>query len=57
MRLINTKTFDLEEYFGKNIPKYAILSHSWYVAECICPQTQQPVDLPCVVGEVKRSRI
>ncbi|KAL6412042.1 hypothetical protein AUP68_04422 [Ilyonectria robusta] len=29
MRLINTTTFELEEYFGSNIPKYAILSHAW----------------------------
>ncbi|CAK7214707.1 hypothetical protein SBRCBS47491_002241 [Sporothrix bragantina] len=28
MRLINTKTLELEEYFN-NIPKYAILSHTW----------------------------
>jgi hypothetical protein len=29
MRLINTKTLRLEEYFGDDIPKYAILSHTW----------------------------
>lgn len=28
MRLINTQTFELEEYFN-NIPPYAILSHTW----------------------------
>jgi hypothetical protein len=29
MRLINCKTLQIEEFFGSNIPKYAILSHTW----------------------------
>lgn len=29
MRLLNTSTFELSEYFGANIPPYAILSHRW----------------------------
>lgn len=29
MWLINVKTLLLEEFFGKDIPKYAILSHTW----------------------------
>jgi hypothetical protein len=29
MRLINTSTGAFEEFVGKNIPKYAILSHTW----------------------------
>ncbi|CAH0045504.1 unnamed protein product [Clonostachys solani] len=29
MRLINAHTLALEEFFGANIPKYAILSHTW----------------------------
>jgi len=29
MRLINVETFRLEEFFGNNIPPYAILSHTW----------------------------
>jgi len=29
MRLINTKTGAIEEFIGDNIPKYAILSHTW----------------------------
>ncbi|KAI1262331.1 heterokaryon incompatibility protein-domain-containing protein [Xylariaceae sp. FL1019] len=29
MRLINTKTLELKEFFGKHIPAYAILSHVW----------------------------
>lgn len=29
MRLLNTTTLELTEFFDKNIPKYAILSHTW----------------------------
>jgi hypothetical protein len=29
MRLLNVFTGKLEEYFGSEIPKYAILSHTW----------------------------
>jgi hypothetical protein len=29
MRLINTTTRELKEFIGRNIPKYAILSHTW----------------------------
>lgn len=29
MRLINTSTLDLELFFGKAVPDYAILSHRW----------------------------
>jgi hypothetical protein len=29
MRLINCKSFLMEEFFGSNIPAYAILSHTW----------------------------
>lgn len=29
MRLINTNTYAFEEFIGRNIPKYAILSHTW----------------------------
>jgi hypothetical protein len=29
MRLINVRTEKLEEFFGENIPPYAILSHCW----------------------------
>jgi len=29
MRLINCSTLKLEEFFGTNIPDYAILSHTW----------------------------
>lgn len=29
MRLINTSTRNFEEFLGRNIPNYAILSHTW----------------------------
>lgn len=29
MRLLNTTSFKLKEFFGDNIPGYAILSHRW----------------------------
>lgn len=29
MRLINAITLELKEFFDSNIPKYAILSHTW----------------------------
>jgi hypothetical protein len=33
MRLLNTETFTLSEFFGENIPPYAILSHRWEAEE------------------------
>ncbi|KAI1112253.1 heterokaryon incompatibility protein-domain-containing protein [Nemania sp. NC0429] len=33
MRLINTTTLELKEFFGKDIPQYAILSHVWGAEE------------------------
>lgn len=29
MRLINVNTFELHEFYGNDIPKYGILSHTW----------------------------
>ncbi len=29
MRLINTSTIELQEFFGTDLPAYAILSHFW----------------------------
>ena len=29
MRLLHTKTLELHEFIGDNVPKYAILSHTW----------------------------
>jgi len=33
MRLINTLTRDFEEFIGRDVPAYAILSHTWGVEE------------------------
>lgn len=33
MRLIDTETRELREFSGDNIPKYAILSHTWEEGE------------------------
>ncbi|KAH0422185.1 hypothetical protein CcaCcLH18_12966 [Colletotrichum camelliae] len=33
MWLINVQTLDLEEFFGSDIPDYAILSHTWSYGE------------------------
>uniref|UniRef100_A0A0D2XLQ5 Heterokaryon incompatibility domain-containing protein n=1 Tax=Fusarium oxysporum (strain Fo5176) TaxID=660025 RepID=A0A0D2XLQ5_FUSOF len=33
MRLINTKTLELHEFFNDNVPPYAILSHTWGTEE------------------------
>jgi hypothetical protein len=29
MRLINCSTYQLDEFFGSDIPPYAMLSHTW----------------------------
>ncbi|KAF2188751.1 HET-domain-containing protein, partial [Zopfia rhizophila CBS 207.26] len=33
MRLLRTKTLELSEFLGSNIPPYAILSHTWGAEE------------------------
>ncbi|KAJ2897353.1 HET-domain-containing protein [Zalerion maritima] len=40
MRLINTSTLALEEFFGSKIPEYAILSHTWEDNEISFQQLQ-----------------
>ena len=35
MRLINTRTLQLEEFFDALVPKYAILSHTWEKGEVL----------------------
>jgi hypothetical protein len=44
MRLINVETFRLEEYFGRSIPRYSILSHTWYEDEVTFQDMQRPLD-------------
>jgi hypothetical protein len=42
MRLINTSTGRFEEFIGRNIPKYAILSHTWEEEEVSFKDTSDP---------------
>ena len=35
MRLINAKTYELEEFLDSSTPPYAILSHTWEVGEVL----------------------
>ena len=51
MRLLNTRTLQLELFMGENMPKYAILSHTWG------PDAEEVTfkDLVDGTGEVKAS--
>lgn len=40
MRLINTSTLQLDEFFGDEIPSYAILSHTWTKEEVTLQEWQ-----------------
>ncbi|KAH7370391.1 heterokaryon incompatibility protein-domain-containing protein [Rhexocercosporidium sp. MPI-PUGE-AT-0058] len=56
MRLINTTTLKLEEFFGSNIPEYAILSHTWEEEEV----PFQEIELPSAItkkGYLKITRM
>ncbi|VUC32780.1 unnamed protein product [Clonostachys rosea] len=40
MRLLNTTTLELKEFFGSSIPQYAILSHTWSDEEVLYQDIQ-----------------
>lgn len=42
MRLLKTDTFELVEFVGEEIPKYAILSHTWEGKEVSLQDIQHP---------------
>jgi hypothetical protein len=42
MRLINTSSLLLDEFFGDEIPEYAILSHTWTKEEPTLREWQEP---------------
>jgi hypothetical protein len=42
MRLLNVKTRQLEEFFGDEIPDYAILSHTWGKEEVTFQDLKDP---------------
>lgn len=44
MRLINARTFKIEDFIGSGIPSYAILSHTWDIEEVTLQDWQ---DLSC----------
>jgi hypothetical protein len=52
MRLINTQTMLLEEFIGSNIPKYAILSHTWEKDEISLQELQHILD-PSLANDQK----
>ncbi|QYS95648.1 HET domain-containing protein [Trichoderma simmonsii] len=43
MRLLNTKTYSITEFFEANIPRYAILSHTWGQGEVTYQDIAQSV--------------
>ncbi|CAD6449784.1 c4a4f13b-e1d9-4f9f-8c10-a2841501f0a2-CDS [Sclerotinia trifoliorum] len=43
MRLLNVYTRQLEEFFSTNIPKYAILSHTWGDEEVLFQDLSNPI--------------
>ena len=43
MRLIHTTSLAFEEFIGGNIPKYAILSHTWRDGEVTYADMQTPL--------------
>ncbi|KAK0631515.1 heterokaryon incompatibility protein-domain-containing protein [Immersiella caudata] len=56
MRLINTTTYDFEEFIGSLFPQYAILSHTWREDELtfsIWADSQRRVDYACAQGYAK----
>jgi hypothetical protein len=50
MRLINVDTLKLEEFFGTNMPKYAILSHCWAAEEVSFQDWQNLEIASCKAG-------
>lgn len=45
MRLLNAQTHELQEYTGKDVPKYAILSHRWEEEEVSFQDLNSPTYL------------
>ncbi|UKZ67720.1 uncharacterized protein TrAtP1_008878 [Trichoderma atroviride] len=45
MRLLNTKTYQISEFFDYNIPEYAILSHTWALEELTYQDLSQSIEL------------
>ena len=45
MRLLDTTTFELKDFIGSNIPKYAILSHTWDNDEILFEDLAHPTHI------------
>ncbi|KAE8449095.1 hypothetical protein EG329_008478 [Mollisiaceae sp. DMI_Dod_QoI] len=61
MRLLNTSTLELHEFFGANIPPYAILSHRWGDSEVTFQDLQNGTRAQCpawdkILGCCKRAQ-
>ena len=59
MRLLNTHTKHLEEFFDKHVPKYAILSHTWEKNEVTFRNVVQGEEVPSSVkidGSCEKAR-
>ncbi|KAL2150905.1 hypothetical protein VTH82DRAFT_6003 [Thermothelomyces myriococcoides] len=41
MRLLNASTYEVEEFYGSEIPQYAILSHTWGREEVTLPEMEE----------------
>lgn len=56
MRLINTKTGFIEEFIGDDIPRYAILSHTWENNEISLQELHRVID-PDLANDPKTSAV
>ncbi|KAM5355593.1 hypothetical protein ACJ41O_002239 [Fusarium nematophilum] len=53
MRLINTRTLEMEEFLGDRVPRYVILSHTWGDEEVTFDDWQQPETSGAKMGWAK----
>ncbi|KAK7472210.1 hypothetical protein VKT23_000332 [Stygiomarasmius scandens] len=56
MRLLHTSSLQLVEFFGANIPSYAILSHTWEEGEVIFQDFQNPEQAKLKTGYDKLAK-
>jgi hypothetical protein len=57
MRLLNTDTITLEEFFEGDIPRYAILSHTWRDEEVSFQDMQPTASRECVIKKAGNKKI
>ena len=57
MRLLNASTLKLHQFIGDDVPKYAILSHTWREEEVLFEDISKPIDqISGMVGFFKVQR-